>query len=1095
MTRINTNVESLRGLRNVQKANGMLSTSLQRLSTGLKINSGKDSPAGIIASETLRLQITTIEQSIKNSNRANNVIATADSALGEIGGLLNQIRGLVQEGLNTGALSDAEIDANQLQIDAALNAINRISANTTFAGDKLIDGSKAFTTRVSVADSSKLSDFQINEALFGTSSSVDLKAEITQVAEKGELRYSGGSLTSATTLQVAGAKGSQVLFLGGSSSVQNIADAVNGISDVTGVKASVISSAPGSLTVNNATAGSTTVGNTQPASASLTTAGTINVSRDARAGFFQATSVEGDSQLTFTDVRATATTGDAAALGGQIFVNLVDTGATLANAVVDTVEVDGSGNYTVTINLADDGGGNSLSTLADIQNAIANHAGASALISASATAAGGYGAAVAGDTYGPTGGAQQLTGGQNTTNNDVVFTDVRPVNERGDYNVAVAFVAEAANQTLAMSVVENEFGDKTVNITLATDANGNVTTTADDIVQFLANDVSQGAEDARELLSATASGDGSGVVQAANPQALSNVSNSQLTITDGRATDQTATFDDPLAIEMVNAGANQTLSATFVANGDGGTLTINLATDADGNITSTADDIKQLLANSNDPNVSQYKVETSGDGSGTVQAFSSTDLTGADDLANSDLTFTDARATDSQGEFDTSVSVQFINNGANQSLGVSVSQDSSGNSTITFSLATDANGNVTSTAADVATFLANSNSAGAVEARGLVSVEASGDGSGVLKTKGPQALTGGDNGANNDVTFTDARTGQNTQSINVAFADPGANNASLSVTVGLDGNGNHLITVNLATDANGEVTTTAAQLADYINTSGDAGAVAARALVSAEASGDGSGTVAARAADELTTSSGDDVLVFESADFGSKQFVEVTTLSGNFLTTLNDGTTVASRDNGADIGVRINGQAALGDGLKASVKTATLDASLSFNAANNVVDTEATITITGGGAIFQIGQEVSAAGQIGIGIEAVNTARLGGISGKAYELGSGNGKSLRDVVNGTVAASDLVDIIDQALNRVSTLRGRLGAIQKNVIETNITTLGVALENISEARSQIVDTDFAEETAQLQKAQILSQAGLSVVGIANQSPQQVLSLLR
>ncbi|OYW20899.1 MAG: hypothetical protein B7Z55_06535 [Planctomycetales bacterium 12-60-4] len=208
-----------------------------------------------------------------------------------------------------------------------------------------------------------------------------------------------------------------------------------------------------------------------------------------------------------------------------------------------------------------------------------------------------------------------------------------------------------------------------------------------------------------------------------------------------------------------------------------------------------------------------------------------------------------------------------------------------------------------------------------------------------------------------------------------------------------------------------------------------------------------------------------------------------------------DDTTVAERDTGSDISVRINGQEALGDGLKASIKTSTLDASISFKEANNVADETATVTVTGGGAIFQIGQEVSAAGQIGIGIEAVNTARLGGVTGKVYELGSGNGKSLRDVANGNAAASDLVDIIEEALNRVSTLRGRLGAVQKNVIETNITTLGVALENISEARSQIVDTDFAEETAQLQKAQILSQAGLSVVGIANQSPQQVLSLLR
>ena len=141
------------------RASQLLDTSLTRLSTGLKINTGKDNPSGLIASETLRTQITVIEQSIKNTNRANNVIATADSALGEIGTLLNQIRGLVQEGLNTGALSTEEIEANQGQIDAALNAINRIAVNTSFAGAKLIDGSKAFNTQLTTGDKAKLDDF------------------------------------------------------------------------------------------------------------------------------------------------------------------------------------------------------------------------------------------------------------------------------------------------------------------------------------------------------------------------------------------------------------------------------------------------------------------------------------------------------------------------------------------------------------------------------------------------------------------------------------------------------------------------------------------------------------------------------------------------------------------------------------------------------------------------------------------------------------------------------------------------------------------------------------------------------------------------
>ncbi len=1100
MTRINTNIGALRGLRNVAKSNQALQTSLQRLSTGIKINSGKDNPSGLIAGESLRLQITTIDQSIKNSNRANNVLSTADSALGEISGLLNQVRGLVQEGLNVGALSQDETDANQQQIDAALSAINRISANTSFAGDKLLDGSKAFTTSVSTADSAKLSDYQINEALFGAASSISVSAEVTTAAQKAELRYSGGSLSSAATIQVAGAKGSQVLFLGGSSSVANIAEAVNGISDVTGVNASVISAAPGSLTVSNATAGSVTVGNTLPAEATLTTAGTINVNRNAQAATAVSTSIQTTSQLKFTDLRATTTQG---AFNGNITVILRNNGNNTAATAVADVELTAPDAYTITIDVEDNGTA-STATLTDIQNAIAGNTAAASLVSVSATAAGGFGAAVGTDTYGSATAGNTtlaLSGGQDTTNNDLTFTDVRPVGDRDDYQVATAFIVEAASQSLGITVDTDTFGNKTVNFTLATNAQGQVTTTAAQLKTFLDNDAGAGAVAARLLISATASGDGSGTLAAASESALSDVTNSSFTARDGRATDLDATFTNPLSLTLANAGVNQTLSAAFVAAGDGGALTINLATDANGNITTTANDIKTLLANHANPNISQYEIEVSGDGTGVVQAFSSTNLTGADDLANSDLTFTDARATNSVGEFATSVSVQFINGGANQALGAAVSQDANGNKTVTISLATDANGDVTSTAGSVATYLANSTDAGAVEARTLVDVSASGDGTGVLKTKGPQALTGGANGADNDVTFADVRTGTQTQSINVAFVDPGANSSALSVTTGIDGNGDHIISVSLATDGSGNITTTAAQLSAFINTDSSAGAVAARALVSAAGTGTGAGVVAARSSAALTASTGSDVLVLTSDQYGSKQSVSITTLSGTFATTLADGTTAGARDVGTDIAVKINGQAATGDGLKASVKTATLDANLSFKEANNAAGQAATISITGGGATFQIGQEVSAAGQVGVGIEAVNTARLGGVTGKLYELGTGSGKSLVDLRNGItgagprISAKDLTDIIDQALNRVTSLRGRLGSIQKNVIETNISTLGVTLENITEARSEIVDTDFAEETAQLQKNQVLSQAGISVLGIANQSPQQVLSLLR
>ncbi|WP_339686434.1 flagellin [Gimesia maris] len=602
MTRINTNVASLRGLRSLNKSTNLLDTSLTRLSTGLKINSGKDNPSGLIASETLRSQVSAIEQSIKNSNRASNVIATADSALGEVTNLLNQVRGLVQEGLNEGALSQDEIAANQLQIDTALSAINRISANTSFAGDKLIDGSKAFRTQSSATDSAKLSDFQVNEAVFGSSSSITLDATIVTAATQASLDYSAvdGGLAEATTIEVGGSSGSQVLFLGASSTLDNVKDAVNGVTDITGVTASKTNKVASNLTVD-----------------------------------------------------------------------------------------------------------------------------------------------------------------------------------------------------------------------------------------------------------------------------------------------------------------------------------------------STA--------------------------------------------ANSDLTFTDARSSDS-----------------------------------------------------------------------------------VL----------GDTG----------------QNIRISFVDPSANSAAANITFS-NTNSDITIVVSLATLANGDISSTATSVKALLDGNADT-----NSLVSSAVEGDGSGVVDAAAAAALSGGT-DAYLTFSANNYGADEFVDVNVLSGTFDTVDNitDGNSL-KRDIGSDIVARINGQVAQGSGLSANLRSQQLDASFSFTAAANTVDNTASITITGGGSLFQIGQDVSAAGQVGIGIEAVNTARLGGVSGKLFELGSGGGKSLLDV-GPSVPGSDLVNIIEEAVNRVSTLRGRLGAIQKNVIETNVSSLGVALENISEARSQIVDTDFAVETANLTKAQILNQAGISVLSIANQNPQQVLSLLR
>src|SRR5215469_11270427 len=98
---------------------GALGDVLSRLSTGLKLNSGKDDPAGLIASELLKAQITGTSKAITNAQRANSLVAIADSSLGQIGNLLNDIKGLVVEAAQTGTMTAEQLKANQLQVDAA----------------------------------------------------------------------------------------------------------------------------------------------------------------------------------------------------------------------------------------------------------------------------------------------------------------------------------------------------------------------------------------------------------------------------------------------------------------------------------------------------------------------------------------------------------------------------------------------------------------------------------------------------------------------------------------------------------------------------------------------------------------------------------------------------------------------------------------------------------------------------------------------------------------------------------------------------------------------------------------------------------------
>jgi flagellin len=193
-----------------------------------------------------------------------------------------------------------------------------------------------------------------------------------------------------------------------------------------------------------------------------------------------------------------------------------------------------------------------------------------------------------------------------------------------------------------------------------------------------------------------------------------------------------------------------------------------------------------------------------------------------------------------------------------------------------------------------------------------------------------------------------------------------------------------------------------------------------------------------------------------------------------------------TRINGTDVVATVNGIQASGSGNTLSINTATLDLTLSVDPGSS---TSVNFTITGGGALFQLGPDVVSNQQARIGITSVNTARLGGTAGKLFQLGSGGSADLTS--DTTTAAA----IVEEAINQVTLLRGRLGAFQRTTLETNKNALNDTLVNLTEAESQIRDADFAAETANLTRAQILVQSGTTVLQITNQNPQNVLALLR
>lgn len=138
--RINTNPTSLRAQQNLSKAQNALTSNIERLSSGLRINRAGDDASGSSLSSKLTSDTTGLKMAARNSNDAISLIQTAEGAMGEINGLLQRMRELAVQSANGGTLTSAERVYIDQEFQLLESEINRIVGVTEFNGNKLIDG-------------------------------------------------------------------------------------------------------------------------------------------------------------------------------------------------------------------------------------------------------------------------------------------------------------------------------------------------------------------------------------------------------------------------------------------------------------------------------------------------------------------------------------------------------------------------------------------------------------------------------------------------------------------------------------------------------------------------------------------------------------------------------------------------------------------------------------------------------------------------------------------------------------------------------------------------------------------------------------------
>jgi flagellin len=226
---INTNISSLNSQRNLSSSQTALSTSIQRLSSGLRINSAKDDAAGLAISDRMSSQIRGMTQASRNANDGVSLAQTAEGALASSGDILQRIRELAVQSSNaTNSSSDRQ--ALQTEVGQLGSELNRIAQTTSFNGQALLDGTMGTANFQVGADANQL--ISASGANFLTNTYGNNRVENDAAA------VGATSNAAASTITIAGNLGSEDITTTTSSTAKSIAASVNSATAKTGVTAS-----------------------------------------------------------------------------------------------------------------------------------------------------------------------------------------------------------------------------------------------------------------------------------------------------------------------------------------------------------------------------------------------------------------------------------------------------------------------------------------------------------------------------------------------------------------------------------------------------------------------------------------------------------------------------------------------------------------------------------------------------------------------------------------------------------------------------------------------------------------------------------------